>query len=240
MKKIVLTFLSLLFALAPALVKGQTFTMQYPTDTVYVTYTGVPIHDDINPTGGPIWIKWHVLGTNFPADWLADTTFGICDASLCRSNLSGQLWPTANSYKAQYPDPLTSAKTFDLNVSYNFVSSGTHYITVKLEDTVAAYSKNITFFVTKGTTGVSTVVNNENEVVLYPNPAHDEVNVVYDANADIKNIAVYNIIGKLMSVYKVNGPSANLNLENIPSGIYFVQLVNSRGNVVVTKKFTKQ
>lgn len=79
------------------------------------------------------------------------------------------------------------------------------------------------------------------EIVLYPNPAINELNVLYDAKADVKNIAVYNLIGRLMTVYKTaeNG-SANLNLEGIPPGIYYVWLINSEGNIVATKKFTKQ
>jgi hypothetical protein len=77
-------------------------------------------------------------------------------------------------------------------------------------------------------------------VSLYPNPANSEVNVVYDEAADIKSIGIYNIIGKLMTVYKVSGKSANLNIENIPAGIYFVRLLNGQGQVVVTRKFTKQ
>jgi hypothetical protein len=91
-------------------------------------------------------------------------------------------------------------------------------------------------------TGVSvpTITHSANDVLLYPNPANNELNVVYDGSADIKNIGVYNIIGKLLTVYKVSGASANLNLEHIPSGIYFVRLLNSQGNAVVTRKFTKQ
>jgi hypothetical protein len=74
----------------------------------------------------------------------------------------------------------------------------------------------------------------------YPNPAQNEVNVAYDANADIQNIALYSIIGKVLRVYKVTGNSANLDLENIPSGFYFVRLMNSHGDAVATRKFTKQ
>jgi len=78
------------------------------------------------------------------------------------------------------------------------------------------------------------------EVLLCPNPANDELNLVYDANADVKNIAAYNMMGTVMAIYKVDGPSANLNLEAMPSGIYFVRLSNSYGQEVPTKKFTKQ
>src|ERR1019366_2236447 len=214
MKKIVLAIFGFLLAFLPVLVKSQTFTMQNSTsDTVYATYTGSPIHDDINPITPPIYIKWHVVNaSNFPADWLADSTFGICDASVCRSNnLGGTLWngTSGNSFISKYPDPLSWSKVFDLNLTFSYpsVSAGTHWITINLLDTVSSYSKNITFIVTKTTVSVPIVANNENEVLLYPNPAHDEVNVVYDANADIRNIAVYNIIGKVMAVYKVTGPS---------------------------------
>jgi hypothetical protein len=75
---------------------------------------------------------------------------------------------------------------------------------------------------------------------LYPNPALNEINVVYDGSADVKDIAVYNLIGRVMMVYKVTGSSANLNIENIPAGIYFVRLLNTHGNVVITRRFTKQ
>ena len=99
----------------------------------------------------------------------------------------------------------------------------------------------MTFIVRKNC--AATNVNNTKpaeDFVLYPNPAYNELNVVYDASLDVKNIAVYNIIGKVMSVYKVSGTSANLNIENIPSGIYFLRLYNSTGSVILTRKFTRQ
>jgi len=80
----------------------------------------------------------------------------------------------------------------------------------------------------------------EEKSVVYPNPATNDINIVFDENADVKNIALYNVIGKVMNVYKVSGNSANLNIENLPSGIYFVKLYSANGSVVVTRKFTKQ
>ena len=102
------------------------------------------------------------------------------------------------------------------------------------------YTKNITFVVNRLPVSVPVVSTSESDVVMYPNPATSELNIVYNANLDVKNIAVYNIIGKVMTIYRVTGSSANLNLENIPSGIYFVRLLNAHGETVVTKKFSKQ
>ena len=135
-----------------------------------------------------------------------------------------------------------STEAFGFFPNLTAAVSGTHWMNVTLTDFTSGsggYSKTITFVINHTALAVPNV-NKATEVNMYPNPAHDELNVVYDPSADVKTIAVYNIIGKVMSVYKVNGNSANLNTENMPSGIYFVRLMNSHGEAVVTRRFTKQ
>ena len=79
-------------------------------------------------------------------------------------------------------------------------------------------------------------------MVLYPNPAREAVNVIYNEKAGIKTIAVYNIIGKLMGpVYKpADNGSAKIDLDDIPNGIYFLRLMDSQGHVLATRRFTRQ
>ena len=112
-------------------------------------------------------------------------------------------------------------------------------MTVSLKDFSTSETKTETFIVNKWPTSVP-VVTNDDDITIYPNPAREELNVVYSNTADVKNIAVYNIIGKVMNVYRVSGNSANLNLRNVPAGIYFVRLLNANGGVVATRKFTRQ
>ncbi len=145
---------------------------------------------------------------------------------------------TSGAYAAN-----TTTGAFHLQLDLTSATSyGTYTMKVSLSDPTTFTSKTVTFIVTKpAPNAVPAIANTENNVKIYPNPATNELNAVYDAGADIKTIAVYNIIGKIMNVYKVtDNTSANLNIDNIPSGIYFVRLVNSHGEVVVTKKFTKQ
>ena len=164
-------------------------------------------------------------------------------------NNGRQLWngTSGTAFSATYGANSTDDSMGDFHLALNFASAtstGSHYLNVFVQDVtsgIGGYSKTMTFIINKIPAAVTNINNPENNIVLYPNPAHDEVNVVYDQGADVKNIAVYNIIGKVLAVYKVtNNTSANLNLENIPSGIYFVRLINSHGDVVVTRKFTKQ
>jgi hypothetical protein len=217
-------------------------------DTVIANVvTTAAIHDDItNISANNVTVHWRVIATSFPSDWLTGSNFGICDNNLCRSNQGDTLlWKIAGSTTGSTftssPYAPGTTGTFDLTMDLSSATTGgTHWVTVEIKDQAAFYTKNATFIINKVPASVTNVNSTDNDVVMYPNPARDELNVLYNVNADVKTIAVYNIIGKVMAVYKVSGSSANLNLENVPSGIYFVRLTNSHGDAVVTRKFTKQ
>ncbi len=240
-----------LFTLASALVMlicfkagAQSFIVS--ADTVYCGVYGGP--DNItNKVATNIPLKWHVTGTDFPADWQTSSAFGVCDNYNCYNNTSNALWNSSTSTGTTYSTTYyansihDSTDVFRLSMSIpSSATNGTHWVTINLLDNSTSYSKNITFVLTKTPSSVSSVSAQEEKVSLYPNPASNEINIVCDQSADVKNVAVYNIIGRMMNVYKVSGNNANINIEAMPSGIYFVKLYNSVGNVVVTKKFTKQ
>ena len=237
MKKIFTLIIAAFFFYVPVSLYAQSFTIQH--DTATSTPSGLTVVEDgITPSAGNMTIQWKVIATNFPSDWLAGT--GICDNYQCYAN--GLLWPgeTVETSHVYTNDTLGD---FHMQVDLDGATTlGTYYYKVRINNSSIPSDTAIeTFVITKNTlTAIPTVKSND-EVVLYPNPAHDEVNVVYDPSLDIKNITVYNVIGKILAVYKVtDNNSANLNLENIPSGIYFLRLVNSHGDIAVTRKFTKQ
>lgn len=234
---------------------AQTFTTQYDT-------TGMPpggdtvsgstfINNYITNTGlGSLIIKWTVVGTDFPRDWWHAVTpsgsprLGICDNKTCYNNDTTlmPLWngTKGDTFTSSSYDP-SAAGDFHMVLDLTSASGGTHWLTVNLKDANSSYNKNVTFLVTKGYLGVSTIVKSTDDVVLYPNPAINEVNLVYNANAGVKNIAVYNLIGGVVRVYKVtSNNSAKLQIGDLPSGVYFARLMNAQGNVVATRKFTRQ
>jgi hypothetical protein len=79
-------------------------------------------------------------------------------------------------------------------------------------------------------------------VVLYPNPARESINVLYDEKAGVKTIAIYNLIGKLMGpIYRpTNNGSAKIDLDEMPNGVYFLRLMDAGGHVLATRRFTRQ
>ncbi len=237
MKKIFTFITGLLFIYtASEQLSAQSFSVAHDTVTVTNPSGMVFLTDEITPASTAVTVQWKVISSDFPADWITAT--GICDNNLCY-NLSS-LWPSG---ALKVSSPYAATADFHLQVNLDPATTlGCYYVKVRMNDQAIPADTAIEVFKVCKThpTGTTTVIKSTSDVVLYPNPATDEVNVVFDANADVKNIAIYNIIGKMMSVYKVNGNSANMSLDNMPGGIYFVRLVNSQGNIVATKKFTKQ
>lgn len=78
------------------------------------------------------------------------------------------------------------------------------------------------------TTGISDAIKSNSHINIYPVPANQYLFVESNDYADpIENICIYNIIGGI--VYRSDTPENKINVCNIPSGVYLVQ-INSRYN----------
>jgi hypothetical protein len=130
---------------------------------------------------------------------------------------------------------------FHLALDLTAASIGTHYVSVNLTD-ASLGSKTVTFVIAKPfLASVRHVQPTDINVEAYPNPATSEINVVYDPATAVKTIAVYNVIGKVAMAYRPTvSNGASLNLNNLPGGIYFLRLFNDAGEIIATKKFSKQ
>jgi len=237
MKKILLFVLGIGSLLNVNTASAQAFTTQYDTtfttlapDVSTIVYNRVTNTQDTN-----IIIKWAVISTDFPSDWMPNT--GICDVNLCYTSSAIWTGTSGPSYTPSYP-----SGTGDFHMAITLASSasnGTHYMTVSLRNQATGESKTETYVINKWPTAVPTV-NGSDDISLYPNPATSNLNILYNENTGVKVAVVYNMIGKAMVVNKVSGNSASINIESVPSGIYLIRLFNADGNVVATRKFTKQ
>ncbi len=248
MKKILLALLGFVhFAVAEKAV-AQTFTV--PKDTVEGTYHSeqLTLYSNItNISANPIKIKWKVLDTNFPSGWSSNRdALGICDNVLCRQN-DNQIF-TNGSQSPFITADIPPANTEDQGMFYivlvgiDGAESGTYYMTVRLEDEANAYKKDVTFKVNKWATGVSSGSRMDKNITIYPNPARSTINLSFNPTAGIKSVALYNLIGKNVTSYRVNGNAGKMSLDisSIPAGIYYMRLLNAEGEVVATRRFTKQ
>lgn len=222
-------------------VKAQA-TFNTEADTVWHTIStdNINVHNNITPISDTMKIEWKAVSTNLPQDWRNSSVLGVCDNVLCRSNTGDTAITNGNQVFTSMDYIPNQVGDFHVQLTgMNAVSSGTYYLTMNLSEQGGVYDKDITFVFAKWSTNVPGVSNTD-DIVLYPNPARAELNVTYNAKAGIKTAAVYNLIGKQLVAYKVGKTSAKLNIDNIPSGIYFLRLMDSNGKVVATRKFTHQ
>ena len=66
---------------------------------------------------------------------------------------------------------------------------------------------------------------------VYPNPATDQLNVVFDATSASK-VYLSDLTGKLVDIQTANvgANTINFNVENVNAGVYFVNISNAFGN----------
>jgi Secretion system C-terminal sorting domain/Bacterial Ig domain len=82
----------------------------------------------------------------------------------------------------------------------------------------------------KGRTGFDAT-----KVITYPNPTSSELNIYVNGGYEMSSYQVYNLAGQQLISNNAQGKTAQINTNNLTSGIYFVKIISDGG--VVTKKF---
>lgn len=232
--------LTLALLLTAGKMSAQSFTMQY--DTVTVVANGYSdVYNYINNTSSDtISVKWKILSHTLPQTWKDSAAFGLCDNVTCYDDaiLPGTTTLTTDTFGAGKK----CLFKMQINVTSMAVTpTGATPVYVRAELWHGSTRDTVTFAIIKwNNTNVGKLNTAKDDVVLYPNPAYDDLNVTFSKDMEVKTIAIYNLVGKQVSVYKTNGTSARLDIAKIPSGIYFLRLMDNAGRTVSTRRFTHQ
>ena len=76
----------------------------------------------------------------------------------------------------------------------------------------------------------------ENDFVIYPNPVNDRLYI--ETETEVKEVVVYDIFGRRQELSAVSHQLSAIDVSNLNSGIYFVKVVTSEGEIV--KRFVKK
>lgn len=219
---------------------AQSFSLQ-SGDTVFVNpcYVYESHNNIVNNTAAPVTLEWKVIENTYPADWFA--TLGICDNMTCLYNADIAVGLNHETM----PYPVTPAGDFHILGDLASTSTyGPYVVRVRFNNKAIPTDTAIsTFIVTKcgaPTIVPTTVTTSESDITIHPNPATATLNVSIGAATNVKTIDVYSVTGRLISTQAATGSSTAINVEYLPSGIYFVKLLNAQGNVVTTRKFNRQ
>lgn len=84
-------------------------------------------------------------------------------------------------------------------------------------------------------TGVKSEVKNVERIAAYPNPASSTVRIALN-DTKATSIRITDITGKVVKTETVLSNVVNINVENLPVGLYVYQVINNE-SVVYTNKF---
>ncbi len=183
-----------------------------------------------NFSGQAVTMKWtRTLQQPFPNGWVTN----FCDNNLC--------------YLGQ-----TSTAQFDLEpndtgllkpVFYPYETPGTGIMRLKLESLTPAvpFLANIVYVaVATPLTGTSNWIELREGAALFPNPASDQLQVVF-VNPDFRGtLQVTDATGRIVLTQTNAGAQEQLNISGLAAGFYSLQAWSETGQLVLSKAFSKQ
>ena len=75
-------------------------------------------------------------------------------------------------------------------------------------------------------------------LTVFPNPAAQQLNFKFD-NQIKGTIKIQNLEGKTLQTQAINYPNTNINLHNLPSGVY-IYTISSETEIILSNQFIKQ
>ena len=196
------------------------------------------------------WLIGEVAGTTdvqFTDVYLEFRTAMKFDGNPLRVMVSGDYEPNSNPNESEWID---ITDVFDYSTGdYEWVESGKINIMDVVGDFAnSGYSWFVAFVYTSTTEAASSweidyvkvsaqfiASTNENEattVSLYPNPASEQVSFMLDEAAEV---SVYDMTGRMISTMQCEAGQAQLNVNELVNGVYFVNVRFANGNTAVSK-----
>jgi hypothetical protein len=84
--------------------------------------------------------------------------------------------------------------------------------------------------------GVEDVVNNI-QISIYPNPVSSVLTISSEEGMDNTRLLVNDLSGKLILVNNLSGKTSNVNVSELPSGVYVYRVVDNAGKLLKKEKF---
>ncbi|PCI94830.1 MAG: hypothetical protein COB15_13015 [Flavobacteriales bacterium] len=105
-------------------------------------------------------------------------------------------------------------------------------------DSIRSYYLSDFVTVCGGSLGVSEKKNQENSLLVYPNPFNNELTINYELKNNAATLAIYNLVREQIKSQTISQNSTIIDLSNQTNGIYFVTITD--GTTRISKKVLKQ
>jgi len=173
-----------------------------------------------------IWIDWNQNGT-FETTELMSTGSSSSSATLTKTFTvpsTATLGSTRMRVTMKYNAAPTACETF----SYGEVED---YTVNVVSNTFSSFSNESSF--------AEEIGNEENtQVIIWPNPASDFINVGVNNGTRFGKVSIYNMIGSIVKVVEIEGNDKEIDISDLPAGSYIITVDDEKEPLV--KQFIKK
>ena len=224
----------------------------------YAAITENPYHGVLKTTdGGNSWAK-DTLGLNIPFSvFFTDSSTGFAVGTfnhIWKTVNGGQNWTVTDSsnggcyYDVFFSNPATGyvigdqgmiMKTTDVgsNWQQETTNTTTSLRSVYFTDAINGYVVGLNGLILKKgiNTSVSDIENTDNKVIIYPDPASDNITVEGTQKAVVE---ILNLQGQLIKSVAANESRTTINISDIEKGMYIIEVKTD--SAIIVKKFIKE
>ena len=182
--------------------------------------------DITNNTGGELNLYWeYIPADGYPEEWNTQ----ICDINLCYA-------PNTLKSSSVQPNVIEDGKTVEFSFKVwnnNGTVEGTSYGILNLYD-----DPDFTNLVASSVAPITSTTNiNIEDLVIYPNPTTDFIQLKNDEN--VASISIFNIVGRTEQTFNhVRGMTHDVTALN--TGMYLVRLADKNGDVIKSLRLSKK
>ena len=169
-----------------------------------------------------------------PVITLSGTSFAITGSAV---TLTASITPVAvatGSYTIKWYNNGTLFSTTTSTITTCTVTTGANNITAAIVPAIACTDSAATAaaFIIKASPEDISTVTAQQQVSIYPNPAHNEITVTGNG---LSIITISNTIGQIVQTRKAAATQERIDISSLPSGIYFVTVTGTDGRREVSK-----
>ncbi len=142
---------------------------------------------------------------------------------LFRLNTNGTLDSTfgTNGFYDDLPKVLEGSKGIMLQSDGKIVLAGNAFNNPNYKAGLSRYNNSVP-------SSIPTLVNGNNQYSIYPNPTNTYLNIEAKNVFKDETISISNVLGEIVYQSIVKNQNSQINLQDLKSGIYFLQVGNSK------------
>ncbi|HRG54284.1 MAG TPA: PKD domain-containing protein [Bacteroidia bacterium] len=119
---------------------------------------------------------------------------------------------------------------------HTYPSNGTYTICLTVKNACGTDTACQTFDYVYTPLPVQNLTQDDFKVTIYPNPFTSQTNILFTEEQKNITIKIMDVVGKEIKVIDFTGKELLLEKGNMKQGVYFIRIIDTKGNVIAQKK----